>query len=186
MNKEEKLVRLKYLIENSDMTLQKIGEEVGYCQPTMSKIFCKEYPKEFRDKRKFKMKSLAKSGEKNPWFGVTGEKHSKYKGILDDGKGYKIVLKPEWYTGRPGSNHIFYHHRVLCEGMDITEIPENHVVHHCDGNPHNNDFSNLVLMTSSEHARLHQICKERSTTISKESTLKWVEAVRTGNSYDIV
>ena len=34
------------------------------------------------------------------------------KGIVADGKGYLMILKPSWYTGRKGCKHIFYHHRL--------------------------------------------------------------------------
>lgn len=34
-------------------------------------------------------------------------------------------------------------------------LEENEVVHHKDGNPHNNKPSNLQIMTRSEHTRLH-------------------------------
>lgn len=44
------------------------------------------------------------------------------------------------------------------------EIPKGYVIHHIDGNPSNNDISNLQLMTQSEHMKLHmpmrkQICE---------------------------
>ena len=87
-------------------------------------------------------------------------------------------IEPDWYTGRKGSKHVFSHHVVVCEALGLTAIPKGWVVHHCDENPYNNDFSNLVLLTVADHARLHAALKG-STTISKESTLKWVETYGT-------
>lgn len=118
-------------------------------------------------------------------FGKSGLSHPRYQGIVSDNKGYWIVLKPDWYTGRKNSKHVFLHSVVVCENLGWTEIPKGYVVHHCDFDPSNNDFNNLVVLTVAEHMSLHAVLKG-VTTISKESTLKWVEARRAGNSYDIV
>ena len=37
------------------------------------------------------------------------------------------------------------------------ELLPGEVVHHIDGNKHNNDPSNLQVLTRSEHIRLHQV-----------------------------
>jgi hypothetical protein len=70
---------------------------------------------------------------------------------------------------------VFVHSLVVCENLGLTEIPKGWVVHHCDINPYNNSFDNLVMITMSDHTRLHRYLAG-ATTISKESTLKWVEA----------
>lgn len=145
----------------------------------------KELGTTFAKDRKRRMYSKSKMGDKNPMKGKTGTDHHNYKGIVDDSKGYKLILKPDWYTGRKGSKHVFLHSAVYCHFTSITEVPKGYVVHHCDQNPHNNFFSNLILMTLAEHASFHRLI-EGATTISKESTAKWLEARRTGNSYDIV
>lgn len=98
----------------------------------------------------------SKFGTQNPMFGKTGEQHPNYKGIVDDGNGYYMVLKPEWYTGRKGSRHVFLHSVVMCEHLGITEIPKGFTVHHIDFDKHNNDISNLALVSLSAHTKLHQ------------------------------
>ena len=175
---------VRALLENSQLTLEGVGAELGLSYKQVYRVW-KTYPKEWRKARKVQNYSRSKLGELNPMKGKLGVEHHNYKGVIDDNKGYKIIIKPEWYTGRQNSKHVFYHHVVLCEAMGLTEIPEGHHVHHCDHDPHNNEFSNLVLLTDAEHMSLHQNL-QGSTTISKESTLKWVEARRAGNSYDIV
>ena len=120
------------------------------------------------------MKSLAQT-RISTMSNYKGYKHHSYKGVVADGRGYWMVLKPEWYTGRKKSKHVFVHHIVMCAALNLTEIPKGWVVHHCDENPENNVFDNLVLMTITDHGRLHKTL-EGATTISKESTLKWVEA----------
>jgi hypothetical protein len=163
------------LYEETDMTLQAIADELGFSFKQVFSYVAKYYTKEIRAERKKKSYSLSKLGDKNPMLGKTKEQHPTYLGVVGDSKGYLMVLKPDWYTGRKGSRHIFQHHAVVCENLGLTAIPKGWVVHHVDRNPHNNDFSNLVLCTMSDHTRLHQRL-EGATTISKESTLKWVEA----------
>lgn len=117
--------------------------------------------------------------------GKHGKLHHNFTPVVSDAKGYLMVLKPDWYTGRKGSKHVFQHHVVVCENLGITAIPKGWCVHHVDHNPHNNTFDNLVLCTMSDHTRLH--CNfEGATTISKESTLKWVETHGTPWRSDIV
>ena len=163
------------LYEETDLTLQAIADELGFSFKQVFTYVQKYYTKEIRDQRKKKSYSNSKLGAKNPMLGKTGTAHHTYKGVVGDSKGYLLVLKPEWYTGRKGSRHVFQHHVVVCEAMGLTAIPKGWVVHHVDKNPHNNRFDNLVLLTMSDHCRLHRLL-EGATTISKESTLKWVEA----------
>lgn len=40
-------------------------------------------------------------------------------------------------------------------------IPKGYVIHHLDGDGHNNDISNLALMTRGEHTTLHALARSR-------------------------
>lgn len=120
-------------------------------QSVLDEFFSKEY----QDKRKSKMYSLSKLGDKNPMTGKVGDLHHGYKGIIDDGNGYSMCLKPDWYTGRTNSSYVFYHHIVFCQSIGITEIPKGFVIHHIDLNKKNNDISNLCMMSISAHGRIH-------------------------------
>lgn len=166
---------IKSLIEQTHLPLQAIANElqIGYKQ--VWKMW-KTYPAEFRKARKTVCYRNSKLGDKNPMLGKIREANPNYKGVVGDNKGYLMVLKPDWYTGRKGSRHVFLHSVVVCEALGLTAIPRGWCVHHVDFNPHNNVFDNLVLMTTSDHTRLHQWLRDYATTISKESTLKWVEA----------
>lgn len=42
-------------------------------------------------------------------------------------------------------------------------LPKNHVVHHIDNNPFNNDLSNLLIMSNEDHIKLHSILKRTIT-----------------------
>ena len=90
-------------------------------------------------------------------YGKHGDKHPNFVGDVSDNKGYRLRLKPEWYTGRKRSKHIFAHHLVICEELGITEVPKGWHVHHIDGDKENNNINNLALLTSGAHTRLHGI-----------------------------
>ena len=130
------------------------------------------FTKQQRQSRKITNYRNSKLGDKNP---MTNNPY-RYNPISDS-KGYLLVIKPPWYTGRKHSHHIFEHHYVTCEQLGMSAIPAKHVVHHCDSDKTNNDYSNLLLLTMSEHTALHQALG-RVTTISKESTAKWLETYR--------
>ena len=187
---------IRHLYETTELTIEQVGLAVGTTYKGALGVVYRYYDKEYRDARKRRSYRLSKLGDKNPMTGKTGSKCPHYKGELvypNSKKGYAIILKPEWYTGRKRSKHVYVHHVVVCERLGITKIPAGWVVHHCDGDTYNNDFNNLVLMPSRVHTSLHSYlktlsCNEGATTISKESTLKWAEkrCLMYGMSDDIV
>ena len=166
----------KHYIENTELTLQQIADTIGSTYKRVYRVW-KTYPNEFRKSRKVNSYRKSKLGDLNPMTGKRGTDHPNYKGVVADGKGYLMVLKPTWYTGRKRSKHVFQHQVVVCEQLGLTQIDAGMCVHHCDHNPQNNNFDNLVLLSLDEHTQLHKELG-RATTISKESTLKWVEAHR--------
>lgn len=48
-------------------------------------------------------------------------------------------------------------HRVLMEEKLGRKLTANEVVHHIDGNKHNNDINNLMVMDRIEHNKLHNV-----------------------------
>lgn len=71
----------------------------------------------------------------------------KMRGIGKDGG----ALKRTTYIKYRGK-HL---HRVLMEKKIGRLLVAGEIVHHRDGNRHNNDIDNLVLMTQSMHASIH-------------------------------
>lgn len=66
---------------------------------------------------------------------------------LDAGKG-------RWYiTARDGSRVLWY--RIVAMDLLGRDLLPDEVVHHIDGDPSNDEPSNLQVMTRSEHGRLH-------------------------------
>ncbi|QMP84045.1 hypothetical protein pphageT12_26 [Pseudomonas phage pphageT12] len=177
---------IKYLYENTELTQQHIAAQLGIHWKRVFKFIKANYSAEFRKARKAKCYRNSKLGTLNPMRGKCGEQHHYYVGQVSDNKGYLMQLKPSWYTGRRNSKHVFVHHVVVCAALGITRVPAGWCVHHADRNPLNNEFGNLVLCTMGDHTRIHHQLLAGATTISKESTLKWVEAHGTPWRHDIV
>lgn len=60
-----------------------------------------------------------------------------------------------YYSGGPNSGKPV--HRCVMEAFIGRPLRKDEDVHHKDGNPRNNDLSNLEIVTRSEHARIHAI-----------------------------
>ncbi len=136
-------------------TIEEVAKRYNTTVPIVSKFFRRNFSKEDRKARKIKNYSNSKLGEANPMSGKFGTAHHNFKGEVSDCKGYLLHLKPNWYTGRTKSKHIYYHHLVMCKALGITEIPKGWSVHHIDKNPLNNDITNLALITCRGHSKLH-------------------------------
>lgn len=151
--------KVKELFENTDMTLEEIAVAVGYKSYTYLYRECiaGQYSEEYLYQRKRKNYQKARERDGDWMLDRTREQHPRYVGRVSDGKGYIMVLKPEWYTGRKGSLHVFEHTVVMCEALGLTELPEGFVVHHIDGNKTNNDLKNLALMRTEAHSKLHHL-----------------------------
>lgn len=167
---------IRRLYETTELTLQGIADHLQVPYVRVFKFVKANYTREYRTARKRVSYRNSKTGELNPMTGKYGAQHHGYVGVVSDSKGYLLVLKPSWYTGRAGSKHVFMHHAVVCAALGITAVPRGFHVHHVDRDPYNNAFDNLVLLTAGGHLRLHNTVLVGATTISKESTLKWAEA----------
>lgn len=58
------------------------------------------------------------------------------------------------YDRETHTSHIVKMHRYIWEQAN-GPIPEDMEIHHVDGDRHNNDLTNLQLVTRHEHRRLH-------------------------------
>ena len=163
------------LYENTDMPLNKIREQVGIRGSKVTDILKEHFSPEYMRERKSHLYSLSKRGDKNPMLGKCKEEHPRYKGIVSDGKGYLMCLKPEWYTGRAGCTHVFVHTIVMCEALGLTELPKGYVVHHINGDKHNNHIDNLALLTNSAHSKLHtyqrSLCKVQRSEVNRSESI---------------
>lgn len=60
-----------------------------------------------------------------------------------------------------GKKTTIYLHVAVWENYHKKKVPKDHVIHHVDHNPLNNDISNLQLMGRAEHTTLHMLDKDR-------------------------
>lgn len=68
--------------------------------------------------------------------------------------------------------HGRHAHRVIAEQMLGRPLKRGEIVHHIDGNKHNNDPSNLQVMTQAEHMKLHR-AQMIASQWGLESAVKW-------------
>jgi hypothetical protein len=97
-------------------------------------------------------------GERNPNFGNRGEKCYAWKGGRRIHQGYVELLMHE----HPMSNKdgCVREHRLIMSDHLGRLLEPHEDVHHIDGNKLNNDITNLVVLTRSQHTSIHNKEKE--------------------------
>lgn len=72
--------------------------------------------------------------------------------------GYRVIYKPEHPSSMTSSNWegYVYEHIYVVESTLGKLLSEEEVIHHLDGNKANNRFANLLVLSRSSHAKLHQ------------------------------
>lgn len=75
--------------------------------------------------------------------------------VLDKGTGYMYAYAPSHYCAN-GAGKVMEHVFVMAEHIG-RPLNKNECVHHKDRDRTNNSIDNLLLMTLSEHAKLHQM-----------------------------
>ena len=133
-----------YLIEkyNLGFSMNKISKELSITPSAVRKYFVK-----YGIKRRSKTDTL--KSETNPnWKGGKRTKSD---------TGYIEIYSPN----HPNANkrNCVYEHQLIMEKHIGRYIRKGEVVHHIDGNKSNNDINNLMLLTNSDHIKLHAIMR---------------------------
>lgn len=110
-----------------------------------------------RSKTKFKKGHKSFTDGSNLKGLQAGKSHWKWNGGRYIAQGYFLIWMPE----HPNSskNGYIQEHRLIMEKKLGRYLTKSEIVHHINGNKLDNNVSNLLLLTRSEHATLH--LKER-------------------------
>ena len=155
----DKYEKIKELLETTDLTVLNIAKELDLGWKVIWNYLHKNYTKEFIQTRKRKSYSLSKLGDKNPQY---GKQAVNFKELKEDGYGYYLTVKPDWYTGRKGSQHVFSHSVIVCQALGLTEIPKGFCIHHINGDTRDNNIHNLALVTIQGHGKFHTVKRRRN------------------------
>jgi len=85
-----------------------------------------------------------------------------YRNIHSSGK----FLNP--YEPAHGGGYCWLHRRIAEEVLQ-RKLNTNEVVHHLDDNPKNNKLTNLVVISRTNHVRLHHFIREQRAILEKSS-----------------
>ncbi len=69
---------------------------------------------------------------------------------------YILVKAPESYPGKKYRNKYVYEHHLVWWLKTGQLLRPDQVIHHLDGDKHNNDYANLALITKKEHLNEHR------------------------------
>jgi hypothetical protein len=142
---------------HSEDTLTQITRKAGIRYNTVKDIWEEVYGAEAVKDRKRLRYRASKLGANNPMKGRYKKLHPNWLDAerVSDRKGYYRVRAPDWYTGRVWQGYVDEHVIAYCKSRGITEVPSGFVVHHLDMDKKNNEPSNLVMLTNSDHLLLH-------------------------------
>lgn len=133
-----------FLVEqyNKGFSLDEIAKNQGVTRNAINRYFVK-----YNIPKRSKTDLLIKNPQFNPnW---RGGKRSK--------DGYVLIYAPN--HPKATANNTVYEHQLVMEQHIGRYLKKGEVVHHIDGNRSNNDISNLLLLTNSDHAKLHAILR---------------------------
>lgn len=74
------------------------------------------------------------------------------------------------YSRAHGGGYSFAHRRIVEETLH-RKLTRDEVIHHLDCNPNNNDLSNLIVISRSDHAKLHSVLTQNRATLLKNNDM---------------
>ena len=153
---DEKVKLILKALEDVEKDYNQIAQEFEVSAWLVGEIARKNLDSELKKKRISSACRKSKLGNRNPMYGKVGSQHHNSTDKIVRLSGYKTIFAPEWWTGnKVKSGRIYEHHYIWAKETGNTAVPKGHVVHHIDGVIDNNHIDNLVLMTISDHIKLH-------------------------------
>lgn len=147
----EKYLRSAY---ESGKSIASLASEFGISHSGMRKYFIK-----YGIPRRSKSEQLACPFNNPNW-----------KGGRIMHEGYVLIYCPQHPNAN--ANRNVYEHQLVMEKHLGRYLKKGEVVHHIDGNKSNNDISNLLLLTNSDHAKLHAILRRSKKLMEKKTCSK--------------
>lgn len=115
-------------------------------------------------KRKFKLGHRDRVKYPNPV--IIGDKHYNWKGGRRISKNGYII---RWQEGERRDKRRIPEHRLIMEKHLGRKLKSTEIVHHIDGNKHNNDIKNLSMTDRSKHCSDHLKDHWKNGVFTKES-----------------
>lgn len=122
-----------------------IGSRLHFCCIEHRRLGGKMVASNFSDKFKNAMRERCLNWNENLHKNPSMEKR------IEISKRQREQRPTSGYTKRLGKHE----HRVVMENILGRPLRRDEIVHHIDGNKANNNPSNLMIMSRSEHAKLH-------------------------------
>lgn len=151
---QDKIDRIVNVIKTTDKLEIEIAKEFMVSSWLVGEIARKNLSVEERRSLWNRRSRRSKIGSNNPMYNKTGTKHHNAVEISRC-NGYKTVFKPIWWGKEIKDSRIYEHVYNYCLFHGMNCLPNGYIVHHIDGDIDNNTFSNLQMMTISEHIKLH-------------------------------
>lgn len=139
--------------------MSKIGKEISTNKNWIKKVsqtwFKKNHIPWNKNKSvRLSLKSEFKKGEKHPYFGKKGKEIPNFTGKNQiNTHNYILIYKPNHREAM--LNGYVLEHRYKISNKLNRKLKFNEIIHHIDGNRSNNELNNLLVLTQSQHAKLH-------------------------------
>lgn len=142
---QEQKEEIQTLLRDTELSQTQIAAKVNVTQATVS-----NYAKKYLTVVELKARTSNSFSQ---------ERNSRWKGEENsfvDNRGYRSVRTPEWWEGyKRNSSYAYEHQLVYAEANGLTCIPDGYCIHHINCERLDNRIENLVMLTHSEHAALH-------------------------------
>lgn len=148
---EEQWCTVVRMLANPNIAQSDIAAKVGCSQKTVCNILWEVFPKSFvRHRKQIARHNIHQARKKRGDFCTR-----RYS------KGYLLILAPKWYANKQEREFIPAHDAIVCRRLGLSCMPKGYIVHHKNQNKLDNRYSNLMLMTISDHMYYHRTGKYR-------------------------
>ena len=146
---------------NNEITQKELGAKYGFCYRRIARWFREaNRVDEYLNKQKKNIdKSCRRPMPSTSKIKISGINNIRWNGEKIEIKYGQIsaILTPSKDHPNANSQGYVYKHRLVIEDSIGRFLTEDEKVHHIDLDPTNNDITNLLVMSDSEHASIHYL-----------------------------